>query len=130
MANEKKSTVKKSSKKTAKGGQPRQRKPSKTAAGAPRRFSLDAMGNGPAVASAVAYQLNLEGRWPPNDITKVMSTDYRYDQFTIRNFLKAVQVHLRQGTPSYSFSFDSAFVVKSLQYTVGALMNGIASRTH
>ncbi len=93
------------------------------------KFSLDMMGNGPAVASAVAYQLNIERRWPPNDVTKVMSTDYRYDQFTIANFLKGVQGHLLQGTPSYSFSYDAALVVQALQATVGALMNGIAART-
>ena len=84
----------------------------------------------PPVAIAVALQLNAEGRWPPNDVTKIMSTDYRYDQFTIVNFLKAVQIRLLQGIPSYTFTFDAAFVVQALQYSVGALINAIAARTH
>jgi hypothetical protein len=132
LAKAKKPTVTKSAKKVAKSrpATRRPKAPRKAATAAPLRFSLDAMGNGPAVASAVAYQLNMERRWPPNDITKVMSTDYRYDQFTIVNFLNAVQAHLLQGTPSYSFSYDTAFVVQALQLTVAALMNGIASRTH
>jgi hypothetical protein len=130
MAKAKKSIVKKSPRKAAKGPS-RKPKPSPPRKKAPAlRFSLDMMGNGPAVASAVAYQLNVEARWPPNDVTKVMSTDYRYDQFTIVNFLKGVQGHLLQGTPSYTFSFDAPFVVQALQATVGALMNGIAARTH
>lgn len=82
------------------------------------------------VASAVAIQLSIEGRWPPNDVTKVMSTDYRYDQFTMLNFLKEIQAHLLQGTPSYIFAFDAAFVVQALSCSVGALMNAIAARTH
>jgi hypothetical protein len=126
----KKSIVKRSPKK-AKKGLTKKRKSSLTRKkpSAPK-FSLDMMGNGPAVASAVAYQLNVEARWPPNDVTKVMSTDYRYDQLTIGNFLKGVQGHLLRGTPSYRFAYDAAFVVQALQATVGALMNGIAERTY
>jgi hypothetical protein len=126
----KKSIVKKSPKKAKKRLAKKRKSSLKRKKPSALKFSLDMMGNGPAVASAVAYQLNIERRWPPNDVTKVMSTEYRYDQFTIANFLKGVQGHLLQGTPSYTLSFDGAFVGQALQATVGALMNGIAARTH
>src|SRR5437773_1410448 len=75
-----------------------------------------------AVSAAVASQLHKEGRWPPNDLSKVMSTDYRYDQFTVGNFLEAVQWNLAHGTPSCKFTYGGSFIKKALTATVGALM--------
>jgi len=58
-----------------------------------------------------------------------MSTDYRYDQFTIVNFLRAVQKALARGNPPYKFVFDGQFAVKALQDTVGKLMVDIDANT-
>lgn len=84
---------------------------------------------GHIVALVVANELQIEHRWPPNDVTKVMGTDYRYDQFTMANFLAAVQRTLAQGTPAYHFIFNGAFVLKALQAQVGTLMMAINQAT-
>jgi hypothetical protein len=90
----------------------------------------DATGDkGHVVALVVANQLTIERRWPPNDITKVMGTDYRYDQFSISTFLRAVQNALARGNPPYAFMFDGQFVIKALQDTVGKLMVDIDANT-
>jgi hypothetical protein len=81
------------------------------------------------VAAAVATELQTEGRWPPNDITKMMSTDYHYTQFSIGNFLNQVQERLASGVPSYTFVFDGAFVIKALAATVGVLMVAVNAQT-
>ena len=82
-----------------------------------------------AVAAAVAAQLHHEGRWPPNDLTKTMGSDYHYDANTIVNFLLAVQWHLAHGNPPYAFDFDAAFAQSALQRSVAALMVAIAGQT-
>ena len=82
------------------------------------------------VAATVANQLQHEGRWPPNDITKVMGVDYHYDQFTLFNFLNAVRWHLANGSPSYNFMFTGDFVVKALTVSVGTLMVAINASTN
>jgi hypothetical protein len=81
------------------------------------------------VAATVANQLQHEGRWPPNDVTKIMGSDYHYDQFTLFNFLNAVRWHLANGTPSYTFTFTGDFVVKALTVSVGTLMVAINAST-
>jgi hypothetical protein len=81
------------------------------------------------VAAAVANQLQHEGRWPPNDVTKVMGADYHYNQFTLLNFLNAVRWHLANGSPSYTFTFTGDFVVKALTAPVGTLMVAINAST-
>jgi|SRR5438093_1202920 len=82
------------------------------------------------VGSAVANQLHHEGRWPPNDMTKLMGADYHYNQFTLANFLKAVQWNLAHGEPSYTFQFDESFIIKALQMNVATLMAAINSATN
>jgi hypothetical protein len=82
-----------------------------------------------AVAAAIASQLTTEGRWPPNDLTKVMGTDFRYNQFTIANFLGAVRTHLAAGIPSFNFVVDGAFTIQALTMTVAALMIAVNART-
>jgi hypothetical protein len=82
-----------------------------------------------AVSAAVAAQLHKEGHWPPNDMTKVMGSDYRYDQFTLDNFLEAVQWNLQHGTPSFTFTYNEAFVKKGVTATVGALIVAIVQQT-
>jgi hypothetical protein len=81
------------------------------------------------VSAAVASQLHKEHHWPPNDMTKVMGSDYRYDQFTLDNFLNAVKWNLAHGSPPYQFSFDGAFLKKALSATVGALIVAIIATT-
>jgi hypothetical protein len=81
------------------------------------------------VAATVANQLQHEARWPPNDVTKIMGSDYHYDQFTLLNFLNAVRWHLANGTPSYTFTFTGDFVVKALTVSVGTLMVAINAST-
>jgi hypothetical protein len=82
-----------------------------------------------AASAAVATQLHKEGHWPPNDMTKVMGSDYRYDQFTLDNFLEAVQWNLQHGTPPYTFTYNEAFVKKGVSVTVGALIVAIVQQT-
>ena len=81
------------------------------------------------VAATVAAQLRHDTRWPPNDVTKVMGTDYHYQPNTMFGFLVAVQGHLRHGTPSHEFQFDMAFAGQALQMTVFALMGAINDAT-
>jgi hypothetical protein len=81
------------------------------------------------VSGAVASQLHKEHHWPPNDMTKVMGSDYRYDQFTLSNFLEAVRWNLAHGSPPYQFSFDGAFLKKALGATVGAMIVAIVAST-
>ena len=101
----------------------------------PRRTNLaplaaDASPDKPTiVGAAVANQLHHEGRWPPNDVTRIMSTDYHYNQMTLANFLTAVQWNLLHGSPPYNFAFDGAFVLQVLPLSVGALMVAVSSRT-
>lgn len=82
------------------------------------------------VSAAVASQLNREHHWPPNDMTKVMGSDYRYDQFTFGNFLAAVQWNLAHGCPSYKFSYDGPFIKKGLNATVSALIVAVIANTN
>ena len=100
---------------------------------APKAKYSDAFGGMPdkptVVGAAVSAQLHHEGHWPPNDVTKVMSTDYGYDQFSIGNFLTKTQWNLEHGSPPYTFTFDSQFGVKALSSTVGALMVAIDANT-
>jgi hypothetical protein len=97
---------------------------------APKKVQWDATGDkGHVVALVVSNQLTIERRWPPNDITKVMGTDYRYDQFSIVNFLRAVQKALARGNPPYEFVVDGQFAIKALQDTIGKLMVDIDANT-
>lgn len=81
------------------------------------------------VSAAVASQLHNEHHWPPNDMTKIMGDDYRYDQFTLDNFLAAVQWNLAHGSPSYKFTYDGPFIKKGLKATVSALIVAIIANT-
>lgn len=83
-----------------------------------------------SVASAVAGQLHQEGRWPPNDLNKIMGTNYHYDINTISLFLAKVQWNLKHGTESYDFEFDAAFANTALGWPVGVLMGNILLQTH
>jgi len=58
-----------------------------------------------------------------------MGSDYHYNQFTLDNFLTAVQWNLNHGVPAYRFQFDGAFVIQSLQMNIAALMAAINSKT-
>ncbi len=82
-----------------------------------------------AVAATVANQLHQEGRWPPNNMTKVMGTDYHYARPTIGTFLGAVKWNLRHGAPAYDFTFDGAFEDSALGQTVAALMVSVNANT-
>jgi hypothetical protein len=83
-----------------------------------------------AVNAAVTNQLVKEGKWPPNDLTRVMNAiPYRYSANTMRNFLDGVQATLAAGLPPYSFTWNSAFVSKVLPMTVAALMGEVELAT-
>jgi hypothetical protein len=95
-----------------------------------RAAAFDSSPDKPTVVGAVVgAQLHHESHWPPNDVTKVMGTDYGYDEFSIGNFLTAIQWHLQHGNPSYAFDFDGRFGIKAVQSTVGALMVAIDANT-
>jgi hypothetical protein len=83
-----------------------------------------------AVGAAVAHQLHQDGRWPPNDVTRVMETDYHYDEHTLRNLFLGVQAYLAGSVPVYTFSFDQQFVRAGLPLTVAALMAAVNTNTH
>jgi hypothetical protein len=132
MAKKKKATRGKAQrpKKKKKGGRAARLAPRPARAARPlARTGLVAASKQHAVAAAVAAQLTADGRWPPNDLTKVMGTDYRYNQFTIGNFLAGVQVRLAASVPPLTFSFDSAFTIQALSMTVGQLIGAINTRT-
>ncbi len=87
------------------------------------------MSKGIAVAGAIANQLHHEGRWPPNDLNKVMGTDYLYNKNTLANFLTAVKWNLEHGTPPYFFTFDNDFAKKALAFDVAQLIGEVSKRT-
>ena len=76
-----------------------------------------------SVNVAVTNQLIKEGKWPPNDITKVMNAiPYRYDAQSMRNFLDGVARTLAAALPPVKFTWNAAFVTKVLPLSVAALM--------
>jgi hypothetical protein len=81
------------------------------------------------VGASVASQLHHEGKWPPNDVRKIMGSDYHYDQFSMANFLAAVQWNLAHGNPSYDFQYDGGFVKDAIQMAAGSLMIAIDDKT-
>jgi hypothetical protein len=81
------------------------------------------------VASAIANQLHQEGRWPPNDATKVMGSDYHYTALTLDSFLIAVQWHLAHGRPPFTFTYDHAFVVRAIAMDIATLMASVDTLT-
>ncbi len=82
-----------------------------------------------AVVGAVATQLQHEGHWPPNNLNKVMGSDYHYDQNTIANFLVAVQWHLAHGEPPFDFEFNKKFSKAALKLSVADLASKIDEKT-
>ena len=118
---------KKSAKRKAKGY--KKAKKSASAAKPQATAAVVAADKPHAVAASVAAQLTSEGRWPPNDLTKVMGTDYRYTQFTMGNFLAGVQRHLAAFVPPFTFVFDGAFTIQALPMTVAPLIVAINART-
>lgn len=83
-----------------------------------------------AVNVAVTNQLIHDGKWPPNDVTKIMGAiPYRYNNQTMRNFLKGVETTLAAALPPFTFTWDGAFVTKALGLTVAALMGEIEQAT-
>jgi hypothetical protein len=81
------------------------------------------------IAATVGAQLHHEGRWPPNDLTKVMGADYHYTTPTMMNFLTAVQWHLQNGKPTHAFQFNMTFAQNALGDTVQQLILDIDGKT-
>lgn len=75
-----------------------------------------------AVNIAVHDQLVEDDRWPPVNVTKVMGTDYNYGDSTMRNFLSDIADRLSNGNPSYTFTWDAAFVANALGWAVSRLI--------
>jgi hypothetical protein len=83
-----------------------------------------------AVAAAVSTQLNVEGHWPPNNMSKIMGKDYHYIQNNMRLFLVNVQDILKNDDPSFNFQFDDAFTTAALGMAVVALVAAIDGNTN
>lgn len=81
------------------------------------------------VNDAVSAQLRAENKWPPEDLTAVMETDYNYGRLSMRSFLGAVRQTLSEGSDPLHFSYDNAFVVSALPMAVAELMVAIEERT-
>ena len=81
------------------------------------------------VAKCVATQLRYEGRWPPNDLNKVMGTNYHYTSNTLALFLVGVQQRLQAYQPPYTFTFDAKFASACVPLTVGELIGKIDGAT-
>jgi hypothetical protein len=82
-----------------------------------------------AVASAVALQLQAEGRWPPNDVNKVMADDYKYTLVTISKFLSCVSTRLAANVPSFKFNFDQPFANSCLPLNVVEVIAAVNGKT-
>jgi hypothetical protein len=89
------------------------------------------MGKLLAVAAAVTAELSAppSPRWPPNNLNKVLGTDYNFDENTLALFLTGVSDRLRNGSPSYLFDFERAFVKANLASSVGLLIGNIERKT-
>ena len=81
------------------------------------------------VAECVGAQLLFEGHWPPNDLNKVMGTDYHYTNDTLALFLVGVQQRLRNYQPPYTFTFDTQFAAACVSLAVGELIGKIDAAT-
>ena len=83
-----------------------------------------------AVTVAVRHQLEADRRWHlAHDETKVMGTDYHYDEQSMRQFLYGVHRSLAASKPPYRFEYDAAFVVTALGLKAPALITAINERT-
>ncbi len=82
-----------------------------------------------AVKSAVWDELASEGRGYPVTGQEVMSTDYKYDDRSIREFLAGVALLLKADTPSLTFAWATLDTSACLSDTVTTLCGYIASVT-
>lgn len=84
-----------------------------------------------SIAAAVTAELSAppNPKWPPNNLNKVMGTDYHFNETTLALFLTGVSERLRNGTPSYIFSFERDFVKANLAVSVGLLIGNIERKT-
>ena len=80
------------------------------------------------ITEVVAQQLEQDGR-RPFDLNRGMGSDYRYDYTSMGNFLFAVAQRLKQGDPSYAFTYDAAFQRKAVSKKLGELLGDIDART-
>ena len=123
----KKSKPAKSAKTESKG---RAAPPAKTAA-APRAAAAAKDPKAVAVNLAVRHQLEADGHWRlAHDETKVMGTDYHYDEQSMRQFLHAVHRSLAASKPTpYTFMYDAQFVTTALELKGPALIAAIDDKT-
>src|SRR5262245_1458209 len=84
-----------------------------------------------SVAAAVTAELSAptNPKWPPNNLNKVMGSDYNFNENTLALFLTGVSDRLRSGTPTYVFKFERDFVKANLASTVGLLIGNIERKT-
>jgi hypothetical protein len=84
-----------------------------------------------AVNLAVRHQLEADGHWRlAHDETKVMGTDYHYDEQSMRQFLHAVHRSLAAAKPTpYTFMYDAQFVTTALGLKGPALIAAIDDKT-
>ena len=103
---------------------------SREVAGAPIAPPDPATAKAGAVKMAVARQLEADRHWHlAHDQTKVMGTDYRYDEESMRGFLHTVHRILAAGTPPYTFQYDAELVATALGLAAPALVEAIDDRT-
>lgn len=82
------------------------------------------------VQDAVEAQLTEDGRWPPNDYSKVMGADYRYGVPSMGTFLESVRTRLANNDPPYDFRYDLVFVTNTaLADAVDKLIADIDGKT-
>ncbi len=83
-----------------------------------------------AVYLAVTQQLKREGKWPPNNVTRIMGkVPYQYDDQSLAGFLTGVSDRLAESLPPFDFDFDEAFVVKGLGQSVAELIAAVTAKT-
>jgi hypothetical protein len=82
------------------------------------------------IYAAVSGQLRRDGRWPPDDLDKVMGDPpYRYNETTLDNFFRGVADAMDDSLPPLLFQWDDKFVRGGLKLTVAGLMAAIAGKS-
>ena len=121
---------KKTSKKRSQKGttsSPKSKKKKRKSKAINRRLGFVSFAQSKAVAVHLAVTRQLQHDWHEIDMTKVMGTDYRYNQFTLPVFLTYVSHTL--AASHYSFQFNAAFVGASLQSTLARFEAAITTAT-
>ncbi len=77
---------------------------------------------------AVGVQLGIEKK-RADDWTLVMGRDLKYDYYTIQLFLVSVERILKEGNPSFKFTWTDEFAGDALQLSIMDLIGAINAHT-